>query len=81
MLKLEDLELPRFQTCSFFPYSLNEQGGVVLLLCQKKDSKSDYYLGFGTSVKEQDPNIYYSAARSFIKKTQGLCVASEIDNL
>lgn len=67
MLKLEEIELPRFQTCSFFPYTMNESGDIVLLMRNKKDSKNpNYYIGFGTTIKECDPNIFYSAARSFI---------------
>jgi hypothetical protein len=48
----------------------------------KKDSKNpESYIGFGTSVKETDPNILYSVARSFYQKTGGLCLASELEAL
>lgn len=78
----DDLELPRFQACSLFPYSLDENGEVVLLMRNKKESKNPTsFIGFGTSIKECDPNIFYSAARSYIIKTFGLCVPSEIENL
>jgi hypothetical protein len=74
--------VPRFQSCSFFPYTLNENGEVVLLLRNKKDSKNpDFYTEFGTTVKENEPNIFYSAARSFLTKTASLFVASELESL
>ena len=76
---IAELESPRFQSCSFFPYSLNEDSEVVLLMRNKKGSKNpDFYVDFGTSYKESDPCILYSAARSYLKKTGGLCLASEI---
>jgi hypothetical protein len=82
MKTLEDIEIPRFQSCSFIPYTLNENGEVALLLRNKKDSKNpDYYIDFGTTVKEADPNIFYSAARSYLQKTGGLCLASELEVL
>lgn len=81
-LVIAELESPRFQSCSFFPYSLNEESEVVLLMRNKKQSKNpDYYMDFGTSYKENDPCILYSAARSYLKKCGGLCLASEIQNL
>jgi hypothetical protein len=48
----------------------------------KKDSKIPHlYKDFGTTFKETDPNIFYSVARSYIQKTFGLFLPSEIDNL
>jgi len=48
----------------------------------KKGGKNpDYYIDFGTSYKENDPCILYSAARSYLKKCGGLCLSSEIENL
>lgn len=80
MRTLEDIEVPRLQSCSFYPYTLNENGEVALLMRNKKDSKnSEYYLDFGTTVKESDPNILYSAARSYLAKSGGLCLASELE--
>lgn len=77
-----ELESPRFQSCSFFPYSLNEESEIVLLMRNKKMSKNpEFYVDFGTSYKESDPCILYSAAKAFIKKCGGLCLASEIENL
>lgn len=74
--------MPRFEHCSFFPYTLNENGHVVLLLRTNKDSKTpNFYLNFGTTLKETDPNIFYSAARSYVTKTFGLGVASESENM
>ena len=53
-----------------------------MLLRNKKDSKNpDYYVDFGTSYKEGDPCILYSAARSFIKKSGGLLCENEIGSL
>ncbi len=74
--------MPRLQSCSLFPYSLNDNGEVVLFMRNKKESKNPQsYTGFGTSIKECDPNIFYSAARSYIIKTFGLCVPSELETL
>jgi hypothetical protein len=50
-----------------------------VLLRNKKDSKNpNYYVDFGTSYKEGDPCILYSAARSYIKKCGGLLMENEI---
>ena len=81
-LTIAELEGPRFQSCSFFPYSLNEDSEIVLLMRNKKGTKNpDYYVDFGTSFKESDPCILYSAARGFLKKCGGLCIQSEIQYL
>ena len=81
---LEDLCTPRFTSCSFFPYSLNDLGDIVFLTRNKKDSKnSPYYVGFGTKIKEypgsKDANLVFAAARSYLDKTGGLCLASELE--
>jgi hypothetical protein len=82
MYTIEDLEVPRFQSASFFPYTVNENGEVVLLMRNKKDSKNpNMYVDFGTTIKENDPNIFYSVAKSFISKTAGLCLASELESV
>ena len=79
---IAELEAPRFQTCSFFPYSLNEESNIVLLMRNKKMSKNpNFYVDFGTSYKESDPCIFYSACRSYIKKCAGLCFGSNISIL
>ena len=39
------------------------------------------YMGFGTSIKHNEPNILFSAARSIISKGGGLLVTSELANL
>ena len=76
--------MPRFTSCSFFPYSLNDLGEIVFLTRNKKDSKnSPYYVGFGTTFKDypacKDANIVFAAARSFLDKTGGLCLGSELE--
>ncbi len=78
-----ELETPRITTCSFYPYSLNENGEVVLLLRNKKDSKNaPYYVDFGSTYRENDGNIIYTAVRSYLNKTAGgLCLASELETL
>jgi hypothetical protein len=38
-------------------------------------------MDFGTTLRPSEPNIFFSAARSFIDKTAGLCVPSEFNNL
>ena len=40
---LDELEQPRFTSCSFFPYSLSDLGEVVFLMRNKKDSKNSPY--------------------------------------
>jgi|TARA_B110000285_G_C14786915_1_gene451183 hypothetical protein len=48
----------------------------------KKASKSsEFYNDFGCSYKENDPCILYSAARSFLKKSGGLFLETEIDRI
>ena len=79
---IADIESPRFQSCSFIPYGLNEESDVVVLLRNKKDSKNpNYFVDFGTSYQEGDPCILYSAARSYIKKCGGLLMENEIGSL
>lgn len=75
---INELELPLFSSCSFFPFSINENGELALLMRNKKDGKNpELYSDFGTTIKEcmvsiyqcwliGDPNIFYSVARSFI---------------
>jgi hypothetical protein len=46
--------------------------------CKKSDSKQiGMYSDFGTTLRENEPNILFSAARSFISKSAGLLVKSE----
>lgn len=52
----------------------------------KKDSKnSHYYVDFGTQMVEypgnRDVNIMFAAARSFLAKTGGICLASELEQM
>lgn len=80
------METPRFTSCSFYPYSLSDLGEIVLLMRSKKDSKNaPYYVDFGTTVDEypanKDVNIIFAAARSFLGKTGGICLASELENM
>ena len=80
--QLADLETPRFTSCSFYPYSLNENGEAVLLMRNKKDSKNSiYYTDFGSSLRDTDYSIVYTAAYSFLRKTASLCLASELETL
>ncbi len=84
--RLEDLEIPRFNSCSFYAYSLSDLGEIVLLMRNKKDSKyANYYMDFGTTLDEypanKDVNIIFSAARSFLQKTGGICLVSELENM
>jgi hypothetical protein len=61
---------------------LNEDSKAVFLMRSKKASKSsEFYNDFGCSYKENDPCILYSAARSFLKKSGGLFLESEIDRI
>ena len=75
-LIINELESARLQSVSFFPYSLNEESDVVLLMRQKGDSQ--ILKDFGTQFKENDPTVLHSAARAFLKKSAGLCLESEI---
>ena len=76
---IAELEAPKFESCSFFPYSLNEDSEVVLLVRNKKGSKTpEMYIDFGCSYKENDPCILYSAARSYLKKSGGILLHSEL---
>jgi hypothetical protein len=73
------LETPRIRSCSFFPYTLDENSDIsILFRCKKTDSKqSGMYQDFGTTLKENEPNILFSAARSYIAKCAGLFLESE----
>ena len=53
-----------------------------MMRCKKTDSKQiGMYSDFGTTLRENEPNIMFSAARSFIHKSAGLLVKSEHTNL
>lgn len=77
------METPRIRSCSFFPYTLDENSEIsILFRCKKSDSKqSGMYQDFGTTLKENEPNILFSAARSYIMKCAGLFLESEQANL
>jgi hypothetical protein len=80
---LSTLETPRVQSCSLFPYTINEQSELsILFRCNKMNSKqAGLYQEFGSSLKENEPNILFTAARSFLVKSGGLFFSSEIQNL
>jgi len=53
-----------------------------MMRCKKTDSKQiGMYSDFGTTLRENEPNILFSAARSFVQKSAGLLVKSEYVNL
>ena len=53
-----------------------------MMRCKKTDSKQiGMYSDFGTTLRENEPNILFSAARSFVQKSAGLLVKSEYANL
>ena len=39
------------------------------------------YAGFGSTIKYNEPNILFTAARSLVSKSAGLCVPSELASL
>ena len=80
---INNVEANRIQTVSIFPYAIDENSELSILFRRKKiDSKQcGMYMGFGTSVKYNDPNVLFSAARSLLTKSAGLLVASELPNL
>jgi len=46
---IEELDAPRFHSVSFYPYSLNEEGEVVVLMRKKQKSKTPgLFIDFGT---------------------------------
>jgi len=46
---IEELDAPRFHSLSFFPYSLNTEGEIVMLMRKKQKSKTpDLFIDFGT---------------------------------
>ena len=80
---INNTEASRIQTVSIFPYAIDENSEISILFRRKKiDSKQcGMYMGFGTSVKYNDPNVLFAAARSLLTKSAGLLVASELPNL
>ena len=61
---------------------MDESGEVVILMRNKKDSKIPLlYKDFGSTIKECDPNIFYTAARSYIVKSFGMFLPSELESL
>lgn len=80
---LNDLSTNRVRSCSFYPYTVDENSNISLLFrCKKMDSKKSWlYTDFGTTLRDNEPNILFSAARSFVSKSAGLCLPSELVNL
>jgi hypothetical protein len=80
---MSKMETPRILSCSFFPYTIDENSQLsILFRCKKSDSKQQgMYADFGTTLKDNEPNILFSAARSYVAKTAGLCLDSELSNL
>lgn len=66
-----------------FPYTINHDSELTYLMrCKKTDSKQlGMYSDFGTSLRQNEPNILFSAARSFVQKSAGILVGSEQNNL
>ena len=80
---VNQLEEPRINTCSMYAYTIDENSDIAILMrCKKTDSKQcGMYQDFGTTLRENEPNILFSAARSFIAKSAGLFVPSERANI
>jgi hypothetical protein len=79
---LDEIESPIYISNSFFPYSLNEDSDVCILMRQKRTSAThNLFLDFGATFKESDPCILYTAARGYLKKCAGLCMQYEIPYL
>ena len=76
---VNQLEEPRISTCSFFPYTISHNSELAFMMrCKKTDSKQiGMYSDFGTTLRENEPNILFSAARSFIEKSAGILAKSE----
>jgi len=77
------METARIKSCSFFPYSIDENSEIsILFRCKKSESKqSGMYQEFGTTLKENEPNILFSAARSYVVKCASLFLHSELQHL
>ena len=55
---------------------------AILFRCMKIQAKQNgMYAGFGSSIKHNEPNILFSAARSLVSKSAGLCLPSELTSL
>ena len=80
---ITQLDKPRITSVSVFPYSLDEQSEMAILFrCMKIQAKQNgMYAGFGSSIKHNEPNILFSAARSLVSKSAGLCLPSELTSL
>ena len=66
-----------------YPYTIDENSDISLLFRTKKNDgkKSGLYAEFGTTKRFNEPNVFFSAARSLVEKSAGLCVPSELINL
>ena len=74
-----ELDEPRISTCSVFPYTISHNSELAFMMrCKKTDSKQiGMYSDFGTTLRENEPNILFSAARSFVQKSAGILAKSE----
>lgn len=66
-----------------FPYTISHNSELAFMMrCKKTDSKQiGMYSDFGTTLRENEPNILFSAARSFVQKSAGILAKSEQQNL
>ena len=65
--------MARFEEVGVFPYSINEEGELVILL--RTDAKSQtpaLYQDFGARLSKHEPSIYFTAVRGLMTKSFGL---------
>ena len=80
---LQELETPRFLTCSVYPFSFNESNEIRFLVRKKSygDKQIIRIKGFGQDLKPEDPNVLGTAAVSFYQKTGGIVTLSMMTDI
>ena len=72
--------MSRFSEVGVFPYSINEQGDLVILFRRNYKGPSPELLqDFGWKININEPTVYFSAIRGFISKSYGLFSSQAFD--
>ena len=70
--------MPKFSEVGFFPYSINDNGDLVILFRRNfKGPSPEIFQDFGCHINKFEPSIYFSAVRGFLTKSFGLFSAQE----
>jgi hypothetical protein len=72
------LERPRFTSCSFYPFTYDQEGEAYVLF--RHDKHTGEFRDFGDQYDSStDSSIIQTAARSFLLKTSGMMAPMKLE--